>query len=261
MIILVGLPKSGTTSFNDLFLDIGIKSHHFRINDKIYPQYRNKLIGQLIRKNYISNKPLLSFIPEKDYTQTAITETNCFLKEWEYCWPQIEYLDILYKENPDALFILHTRNIYKMVSSMHNHCPVMIPYLPLFDRIMMTTLSKKCAEEGIKVNCFNNIHSRNKEQIYEVIDETSPMKTNPELLEKKKDEIMGNWIQTHYQNIRHFFSKDGPTEGKAKFVEVDIEDNLCIEKLRPFIPELQAQPSITTLPHSNINNGANRQRH
>lgn len=110
MIILLGFPKSGTSSFNTLFENLGYQSFHWK--------YKNEYIGELIKKNKINNKKLLSFINKKDYNNTAITQMDvCMNKRTNY-WPQLLDYKRLYYENKDAIFILNKRNPYKIIKSM-----------------------------------------------------------------------------------------------------------------------------------------------
>ncbi len=155
MIILVGLPKSGTTSLHDLFLKIGIKSHHYSCNKQFLRIRKHKLLGQYIYENHTNNKPLLDFIHEEHYRKTAVTDINCIIDDNFFCFPQMDYMDKLYKENPDALFILHTRNIERMISSIHRHRNHITPFISLFDKIMVFRLQEKCLTEGIKIR-FDN---------------------------------------------------------------------------------------------------------
>ena len=105
MIILIGLPKSGTSSFQYLFTLLGYNSYHWRKN--------NKYIGTMIKNNKINNKPLLNdFLDNDAITQmdVCIDKTNCY-------WPQITDYKQIHKENPDSIFILNKRNPKDLLDS------------------------------------------------------------------------------------------------------------------------------------------------
>lgn len=105
MIVLLGLPKSGTSSFQSLFTQLGYNSYHQLIKDKY--------IGDLIKKNKMTNIPLLSHFKKDDcITQldVCISKTHCY-------WPQIIDYEQLYRENPDAIFILNKRNPEHLLTS------------------------------------------------------------------------------------------------------------------------------------------------
>ena len=105
MILLVGLPKSGTSSFQYLFKNLGYNSYHWKKG--------NKFIGMMILQNKINKKPLLCDFSKND----VITQMDvCVNKENSY-WPQIEIYKQLYKENPDSIFILNKRDPKKLLSS------------------------------------------------------------------------------------------------------------------------------------------------
>jgi hypothetical protein len=53
MILLVGFPKSGTSSFQKLFINLGYNSYHHFSN-------KHGFIGTMIHKNKQMNKPLLN---------------------------------------------------------------------------------------------------------------------------------------------------------------------------------------------------------
>ena len=89
MIILLGLPKCGTCSFQSLFISLGYKSYHW-VKDWA-PDY----IGMMIYKNKQNNLPLLNDFCDTD----VITQMDiCLSKELSY-WPQIVDYKQLYEEN------------------------------------------------------------------------------------------------------------------------------------------------------------------
>ena len=49
MIILLGFPKSGTTSFNKLFQDLGLNTYHWKKN--------GQFIGLMVKRNKQQGKP------------------------------------------------------------------------------------------------------------------------------------------------------------------------------------------------------------
>ena len=108
-IILVGIQKSGTTSYQEWFTAIGLKSAHWQVKEGS--------VGALIFYAKMKNLPLLHYLQDYD----AITELNRsspISGRFACYYPQISDMEGLYRENPDALFILNTRNIQKQVDSM-----------------------------------------------------------------------------------------------------------------------------------------------
>ena len=105
MIILVGFPKSGTSSFQKLFIELGYNSYHW--NTKC------EYIGTMIYKNKQMNKPLLN-----DFLKTdVITQMDVCIDENNAYWPQITDYEQLYNENPESIFILNKRDPTKLLSS------------------------------------------------------------------------------------------------------------------------------------------------
>ena len=105
MIILLGMPKSGTSSFQELFTKLGYKSYHWTKQDKY--------IGKMIENNKKIKKPLLcDFLDTDVITQMdiCINKDNCY-------WPQIVDYKQIINENPDAIFILNKRNTEELLSS------------------------------------------------------------------------------------------------------------------------------------------------
>lgn len=105
MIIIVGFPKSGTSSFQKLFVDLGYNSYHWKKEE----QY----IGIMIKNNKANNKPLLNDFLDTD----VITEMNICEDENNAYWPQIIDYEQLYNENSDSIFILNKRDPEKILSS------------------------------------------------------------------------------------------------------------------------------------------------
>lgn len=107
MIILLGLPKSGTSSFTELFkkTDYCNNVYHWKKNDKY--------IGEIINNNKINKKPLLSGFKNND----CITQMDvCISNELNF-WPQITDFKQIYYENPDSIFILNKRDPNKILKS------------------------------------------------------------------------------------------------------------------------------------------------
>ena len=107
-IILVGLPKSGTSSFQYLFERLGLRSYHWI--------YKKQKIGSIMKKNKQDQKPLLSGISGWD----CITQMDVCLSSEDCYWPQVVDLDQLYEENKDCIFILNKRDTKKMLRSWKN---------------------------------------------------------------------------------------------------------------------------------------------
>lgn len=104
-ILLVGLPKSGTTSFQHLFETLGMRSYHH--------DYRNRSIGVIMKNNKKNKKKLLDGIEDWD----CITQMDVCQSFYKNYWPQVSDLKQLYEENKDCVFILNRRDPEKMLSS------------------------------------------------------------------------------------------------------------------------------------------------
>lgn len=105
MIILIGFPKSGTSSFHKLFEQLGYKSYHWKKDDEY--------IGMMIYKNKINKKPLLNDFLETD----VITQMDICINKENCYWPQLVDYKQLYKENSESIFILNKRNPEKLLDS------------------------------------------------------------------------------------------------------------------------------------------------
>lgn len=107
MIILLGFPKSGTTSFQSLFTQCGYKSAHWF--------YNGEYIGKLIDNNIKSNKKMLHGI-----NVDAITQMDVCLNHDLSFWHQVTNFKDLYYQYPDAIYILNMRNTEKLYKSFKN---------------------------------------------------------------------------------------------------------------------------------------------
>jgi hypothetical protein len=105
MILLFGFPKSGTTSFQKFFTELGYHSLHW-VCDKGY-------IGTLIQKNKNNNIPLLTGLEEYD----CITQMDVCVSKTDCYWPQLVDYKQLYYENKDSIIILNKRCPKKILSS------------------------------------------------------------------------------------------------------------------------------------------------
>jgi hypothetical protein len=111
MILLIGFPKSGTSSFQKLFADLGHISYHHRTDRP--NQLVRRFIGTMIRDNKLQGKPLLGDFLETD----TITQMDVCVDKSNAYWPQITDFRQLYYENPTAVFILNTRDPDKLLQS------------------------------------------------------------------------------------------------------------------------------------------------
>lgn len=107
-IILVGFPKSGTSSFQFLFKKLRMRTYHWT--------YKNKKIGSIMKKNKENNKKLLKGIENWD----CITQMDVCISDSENFFPQISDLEKLCEENIDCIFILNKRDPEKMLHSWKN---------------------------------------------------------------------------------------------------------------------------------------------
>ena len=105
MIILIGFPKSGTTSFHELFNILGYNSVHWECN-KGY-------VGTIIKNNKNKNLPLLTGL--ENYN--CITQMDICISKNDSYWPQLVDYKQLYYENKSAIIILNKRSPEKLLSS------------------------------------------------------------------------------------------------------------------------------------------------
>jgi len=132
MIILLGFPKSGTTSFTFLLNKIGYKSYHWTYRSD------NDYIGNWIKKCKLKNEKLLSFLP-KENKKIALTQMDICLDEQNCYWPQLVDYKLLYEQYPNAIFILNMRDpddILKSMKKWQNYDKRILKYNPeLFNGI------------------------------------------------------------------------------------------------------------------------------
>ena len=127
MIILLGFPKSGTTSFTWLFNKLHIKSFHWTFRNE------TDYIGSWIKKLKHRNQKLLSFIDEKYYHNCAVTQMDICINQNNAYWPQLIDYKQLYEEYPDATFILNmrdTEDILKSMKKWNNYDKRLLKYNP-----------------------------------------------------------------------------------------------------------------------------------
>jgi len=162
MIILLGFPKSGTTSFHELFKTLGYNSYHWK--KKYIP------IGLLIKNNKLNNLPLLNDFNKDD----CITQMDiCISNELSY-WPQITDYEQIYNENPDSIFILNKRDPSKILASFKKwNNPIFLTRLYMYS----SELIQDKTDEGFinfVINHYNNIENffkskpQNKFIIYDI---------------------------------------------------------------------------------------------
>ncbi|CAJ1380669.1 unnamed protein product [Effrenium voratum] len=133
-VVVLGLPKCGTTSLNDAFVAAGLRSVHWALdvgknskNDKQLREWgtgsEERLVGRLIQSAVMQNKPPFSLLPQVD----AFAEINGLYwadrkkESVRAFFPQVQYLQHLLQAYPDAHFILNVRDHGAWARSVSQH--------------------------------------------------------------------------------------------------------------------------------------------
>ena len=121
-ILVVGMPKTGTTSIHKYFQCAGLSSIHWR-NYEIAAEKKDDAeiyVGTCMRNASDSGLPLLQTCGNYNvYAQMDVTSPD---NPSQGCYfPQISNLNELSNEAPAATFILNRRNMTAWYRSIHNH--------------------------------------------------------------------------------------------------------------------------------------------
>lgn len=111
MIIVIGLPKSGTTSFNYLFQQLGYNTIHS------HNENHSIIVGELIELAYKNNKPLLYYIEERGIN--VISELSYSMDNKKY-WPQFNFINDIIETYDDNIYILNRRNIIDHIKCLEH---------------------------------------------------------------------------------------------------------------------------------------------
>lgn len=108
-IILLGLPKCGIVSFTEAFKEAGYKPANWINNDQYF--------GELILKAVKEGKDVFYYFDDHD----CVTEMNVCIPERNICFfPQSCLFELIFRQYPDALYILNYRDISTHVKSILN---------------------------------------------------------------------------------------------------------------------------------------------
>jgi hypothetical protein len=118
-IILVGVPKSGSTSVGEFFQSAG-----FSTCEHICRDY----VGACLQLAIADGKPPLATCGDYDaYGDASII----YPKKGEHCFfAQIQALEAIHNENPSAVFVLNLRNVTHWTTSVLNWPPHSSPHHP-----------------------------------------------------------------------------------------------------------------------------------
>lgn len=106
--ILLGFPKSGTSSFQYLFEQMGYNSGHW--------VYKDEYIGVMINHADTKDVKLFTYLKELD----CITQMDVCVSQDINFWHQITHLEKIKKQYPNTKFILNVRDKFKVLNSMKN---------------------------------------------------------------------------------------------------------------------------------------------
>ena len=125
-VIQLGFPKAGTTSINDVFKKSGYKTIHF-VDCLVYAKLskaRRGLCAECMRIAHMLGRPLLKSCDKSLLTENRRIEVwtqldACSIGPKKECvFPQIDYLDDIHAEVPNATFLMNMRNVTKWISSV-----------------------------------------------------------------------------------------------------------------------------------------------
>jgi hypothetical protein len=118
--INVGFPKAGSTSLHGFFECGGINSGHFLcLSDDMTGKRRRGSCGDCMDNAIRQGLPPLKTCG--DYEAFTQLDVSPHPRENKKCyWPQIEALEEIHNEAPNATFILNFRNIPNWVRSVQN---------------------------------------------------------------------------------------------------------------------------------------------
>ena len=129
-IFVIGFSKCGTTSLNRYFKENGLKTlHYFNIYEEIIEMEnktfiktfrrqprRDEFIGLVMKDNYLHNRPLFTGIKDFDVI-TQMDFSGGLSNTWGF-FPQINLLEEIIKEYPNAKYIFNERDVAKWYNSL-----------------------------------------------------------------------------------------------------------------------------------------------
>ncbi|WP_390866968.1 sulfotransferase [Prosthecodimorpha staleyi] len=123
--MVVGFPKTGTTTITRALSTAGWRTAHWRINEGF--------VGILIQANIEAGRPAFAGLERYD----AVTQADvCLPGRGLNFWPNLDLtvLDTIRRDYPDCLFILNTRDPAKTIASMRGwgrlHRRIMLAEVP-----------------------------------------------------------------------------------------------------------------------------------
>ena len=134
LVLVLGMPKTGTTSLHEAFKSAGLNSVHWALDAGLNLQKdlhlrlwgkdsERRLVGRLIEQAVKERKEPLAYLPQVD----AVAEMNGMFWEDEHqttvqaYFPQMVHLEALVEAYPHAYFILNVRDLAAWVASVNDH--------------------------------------------------------------------------------------------------------------------------------------------
>jgi len=120
-VIVVGMPKTGTTSISHFFECINKRTSHQFCGERGRPKEE---CGAVMKTRIEAGLPPFDEIWGYEvYTQLDVTRVKGNFMKWTgVCYyPQIEALKEMHEQYPDATFILSIRNVKDWIKSVYHH--------------------------------------------------------------------------------------------------------------------------------------------
>mmetsp|Transcript_14160 Transcript_14160/g.30960 ORF Transcript_14160/g.30960 Transcript_14160/m.30960 type:complete len:407 (+) Transcript_14160:631-1851(+) len=121
--LVMGLPRMGTASLREFFSCIGLKTSNQFCSG--HGGLRNlSTCSQIIQSNVMRGLPAFHETGDYEvYTQMGLEYISSAAEDsHDFCYfPQIEALEEIHAQYPDATFVLNTRNVFKWLESVNGH--------------------------------------------------------------------------------------------------------------------------------------------
>lgn len=211
LVLVVGLPRSGSLALYNFFVCNGLKSSHYCCDgtaNTAFPCANHRTCGECVHSNWNASRPAFAGCggDAQVYAQFDVESHEPF----EWFLPQHYALPLLHRDYPDAVWILNTR------SSSNQWATSVLHWYSIANRLLNSF--GLLYHKDIPETTIAPLEPLSNQKLYVALEEAVERANDAKEHERRLRELMEVY-ERHSQQVREFAQSHG-----RKLIEVTVDD-------------------------------------